>query len=380
MLFSLMSFGGVSGAELDPAQEPWFERYCQQKNAPEVTEMLLNESGEPELLEGFVDLLAAGNLEDWEMKGGRAKFALKEGVLIGTCIPGEASSYLCTKRKDYRDFIFSGEVKWEVDLNSGVMFRGKSNEKHAVYGPQVEMEGIVNSRGWSGAIYGQSCGGYWYPLWLKEHAAARKALKKKGWNRVTIEARGKVVKTWVNGIPASHWAGSGDYLSGYLGVQVHKAKGGEVLWRNLKVKELPSEQERLAELDAYWAELSRTVQEGDFKGYEAALHPEGVLVSGSQKKSSRLAMALAGWKKDFDRTKSGEMRAEVEFRFSQRLGDENTAHETGMFRYASAMRGGEMEEVYIHLEALLVKKEGWKIMMEFQRGKGTREEWESLKR
>ncbi len=56
------------------------------------------------------------------------------------------------------------------------------------------MEGVKNTRGWSGGIYGQSCGGYWYPLWLKEHAEARGALNKEGWNRVTVMAKGQIGK------------------------------------------------------------------------------------------------------------------------------------------------------------------------------------------
>ena len=70
-----------------------------------------------------------------------------------------------------------------------------------VYGPQCEMEGFEKDRGWSGGIYGQDAGGWLYPLWLDAHEEARKALKKGQWNRVTIQAIGKDVKTWVNGVP-----------------------------------------------------------------------------------------------------------------------------------------------------------------------------------
>ena len=37
----------------------------------------------------------------------------------------------------------------------------------------------------------------------------------------------------------------------------------------------------VAELDAYWAEVSRSVREGDFKGYTATTHADGVLVAGT---------------------------------------------------------------------------------------------------
>ena len=373
-------FGQCCAGELDSSQTAWVQKYSTQDNAPKPGEMLLNTEKEPELENGFVSLLNGKDLSNWERKGGRSSFDYKDGMIVGTCVPGEPSTYLSTKRTDYSDFVFTCEMRWEIDLNSGIMFRAKSDKKKVVFGPQVEMEGIKKNRGWSGGIYGQSCGGYWYPLWLKEHSKVRGALNKEGWNRVTVMAKGQTVKTWVNGIPAAHWKGDGTYRSGYFALQVHKAKSGMIVWRDLKVKELDQESARLEELDAYWAEVSRTVAEGDFEGYVATCHPAGVLVSGKSESSYPLASALKKWKKEFDETKAGGMKASVDFRFKQRWGDDSTAHETGVFRYASQIKGGEETVAYIELEALLVKKEGsWKVLMEFQKDEKTKVDWDKLK-
>jgi ketosteroid isomerase-like protein len=138
---------------------------------------------------------------------------------------------------------------------------------------------------------------------------------------------------------------------------------------------------RLKQLDAYWAGVSGAVASGDFAAYAATCHPEGVLVSGSKKSCAPLADALKRWRKEFDDTKSGAMKARVEFRFSQRLGDATTAHETGMFLYTATDRDGKETREYIHFEGLLVKHEGcWKIVMEYQKSQGTREEYEALAR
>jgi ketosteroid isomerase-like protein len=140
------------------------------------------------------------------------------------------------------------------------------------------------------------------------------------------------------------------------------------------------EKARLAELDKFWAEVSRTVKEGDFEGYSATCHPEAVLVTGTKKLSYPLTQALARWKKEFDDTKSGERESSAAFRFSQRLGDSTTAHETGVLLYSFRQGDGEMKHEYIHLEALLLKKDdGWKIIMEYQKGPATEEEWKALK-
>ena len=137
---------------------------------------------------------------------------------------------------------------------------------------------------------------------------------------------------------------------------------------------------RIAELDSLWAEVSRSVKAGDFDGYAATCHPSGVLVSEKRQTSYPLSKALAGWKQGFLDTQSGKMKATVEFRFSRRLGDETTSHETGIFRYATVDAEGKSSVALIHFTALLVKSEGrWQVFMEHQKSEATDEEWKALK-
>ncbi len=132
------------------------------------------------------------------------------------------------------------------------------------------------------------------------------------------------------------------------------------------------------ELDAFWAEVSRTVAEGDFEGYAATYHPDAVLVSQSGGVSYPIAEALAGWKQGFDDTAAGKMKAHVDFRFTQRLNDENTAHETGMFYYTAQTGDGEPQGSPLHFQALLVKQGGqWKMVMEYQMTPATMEKWDA---
>ena len=141
-----------------------------------------------------------------------------------------------------------------------------------------------------------------------------------------------------------------------------------------------SAQTGTAELDAFWDELSRTVAEGDFEGYAATYHPDAILVSGLAGTSYPIAQALDGWKQGFVDTKAGRMEARVEFRFTQRLSDASTAHETGIFHYSVVSADGQPTEQFIHFEGLLVKKDGWKMMMEYQKSGATSEEWEAAGR
>lgn len=139
---------------------------------------------------------------------------------------------------------------------------------------------------------------------------------------------------------------------------------------------------RIAELDTFWAEVSRTVRDGDFEGYKATYHEDAVVVftTGENKSSISITKALVNWKQDFIDTKAGQTQNSVEFRFSQRVGDENTAHETGIFAFQSL--NGSVKETpkqFVHFDALLVKKDkGWLMVMEYQKSRATEEEWELL--
>lgn len=141
-----------------------------------------------------------------------------------------------------------------------------------------------------------------------------------------------------------------------------------------------NDSERIKELDKFWAELSRTVREGDFEGYAATYHEDAVIIfaSGENKTSVPISKALAGWKQGFMDTKAGKAKSGVKFRFSQRIGDETTAHETGIFAYTSQTDGESVEHL-LHFEMLLVKRDGeWLGVMEYQKTPATRQEWDAL--
>ncbi len=245
-VFLTTTFSFAEENKISEQQTQWIEVYKKQKNVPKPTDMLVNTDPEPDLTaEGFVDLYNGKDLSNWTRRGGTCSFEAKGDTIVGTCVKGASSTYLSTNRSDYTDFIFTAELKWEVDGNTGFMIRAQSkpgkkegSENETVFGPQVEMEGFgKKGRGWSGGIYGQGVGGWEYPLWLEAHAEVRQALKKDDFNRITVHVQGDTVKTWLNGLPAAHWK-TEEYQSGFFGLQIHSGSKGTVLFRNLKVKEL----------------------------------------------------------------------------------------------------------------------------------------------
>ena len=143
---------------------------------------------------------------------------------------------------------------------------------------------------------------------------------------------------------------------------------------------VPAEAQTVAELDRYWAEMSRTVEEGDFAGYSRLYHPDAVVIDQGSGRTAAIADQLAAWEEGIRATAGGEVEASVSFRFTQRLHDETTAHETGIFRYANTPRGGVETVAFIHFEALLVRKDGsWLMLMEDQERPATVAEWEAAR-
>ena len=170
--------------------------------------------------------------------------------------------------------------------------------------------------------------------------------------------------------------GSGDfYLEGEPSRAIH-----DQAWDANERARLKALAQRLVvppeqQLDSFWAEVSRTVAEGDFDGYAALYHPDAVLVTSAA--SRPIAAALGGWEQGFIDTREGRTTAQVSFRMVERRLSGTTAHEEGVFRYAAAPAGEDATPALVHFEALLVKKgSGWLMTMEYQREPATAAEWE----
>ena len=151
---------------------------------------------------------------------------------------------------------------------------------------------------------------------------------------------------------------------------------------NTSIIEINKDSTRITALNKFWKELSRTVREGDFEGYKNTYHKDAVIVfaTGKNKTSVSIGSALKGWKKGFTDTKAGKTKADVAFRFSQRIGNETTAHETGIFVYSFTDANGKSIKQRIHFEMLFVKKNNkWLGLMEYQKSVATKAEWDALK-
>jgi hypothetical protein len=137
----------------------------------------------------------------------------------------------------------------------------------------------------------------------------------------------------------------------------------------------------VVELNKFWAEVSRTVAEGDFEGMKATYHPDAVHVTGDGASyvTRPLAKSLAADEADIALTRNGEKTAGVAFRFTSRIHDDTTAHEVGVVHYWVTYGGKPREDHYLRLDSYLVKRDRWMIILEIQTGLATKAEWDALR-
>lgn len=138
-------------------------------------------------------------------------------------------------------------------------------------------------------------------------------------------------------------------------------------------------QDRITELNAYWNVVKEKVEAGDVDGYAATYHEDGILVYDKNKTCFSVKEALENWRDGLEKTKKGLTKVNLNFRFSDRRGDDITAFERGIFRYELLDEKGRQSVRFVHFEGLLTKKNGkWLLMLEHQKLPATKEEWLSL--
>ena len=194
---------------------------------------------------------------------------------------------------------------------------------------------------------------------------------------ISVHINGKLVqKNATTSGPTASAPLRGDVISGPIAIQ---GDHGPIAIRRFIVTALPCPAETWKqEVDAYWASVEKAVSNGDFEAYTNSIHPDGVIVADGKQSSYPLAQALSRWESDFVNTRKG-VKTNLEFRFSHRYGDPQTAHEAGIFAYTGEGPDKQPKTDYVHFESLLTKKGSeWKMLMERQMGAASEEDWKAL--
>ncbi|MEZ6195130.1 MAG: family 16 glycoside hydrolase [Planctomycetota bacterium] len=199
------------------------------------------------------------SLEGWTQVCGDGGFRVEDGAVVGRRGTRYPSSYLATRER-WGDFLLEYEFNAADGLNGGVQIRSRTRPHENgvdVIGYQVEID--PSDRAWSAGIYEQGLRGWLAPLDARPEARA--AMKREGWNRVRVLARGPRIRTWINDVPAADLLDA-EAAEGFLALQAHTSNDREpkaVRWRRMRIKDLG----RPSPLDLAPADPSRWVARGE---------------------------------------------------------------------------------------------------------------------
>jgi hypothetical protein len=177
------------------------------------------------------------DLSGWKQLGGKAKYEVKNGEIIGTTVADEPNSFLVTEQT-YGDFVLEIDFRLDADINSGIQFRSESKPDYQngrVHGYQMDID--PTPRAWTGGIYDEGRREWLYPL--EYNPDAKTAFKKGEWNSAKIECIGNAMRTWINGVPTAHLV---DDMTpkGFIALQVHSVGkedvGKTMRWKNIRLK------------------------------------------------------------------------------------------------------------------------------------------------
>lgn len=188
-------------------------------------------------IEPWKSLFNGESLSGWTQLGGEAVYEVRDSSIVGTTVHNTPNSFLATE-KMYDDFILELDFKVDPSMNSGIQIRSNSFKHYMdgrVHGYQVEIDPL--DRAWSGGIYDEARRGWLFPL--DNGNEARQAFKQDDWNSYRIEAIGDTIKTWINGVPATHLIDD-KTSSGFIALQVHSInndakEGTEIIWKNIRI-------------------------------------------------------------------------------------------------------------------------------------------------
>ncbi|MFK7960491.1 MAG: family 16 glycoside hydrolase [Phycisphaerales bacterium] len=195
----------------------------------------------------WIDLMARRDLAaDWLTCGGQATYAFDGDELVGTTAPNSPNTFLATPER-FADFELIYEARVDPRLNSGVQIRSEfmdratgdevGTRRGPMTGPQIELD--PSDRSWTAGIYEERGRGWLAPLHMAP--SARRAFRGSDWNTIRVVARGPVIRTWINGVPATELFDARQ-PDGHIGFQVHGvgavAEPMEVRFREARVRSL----------------------------------------------------------------------------------------------------------------------------------------------
>ena len=204
---------------------------------------------------GFTELFNGKDLTGWRKTGGTAEYEVKDGAIRGFGKNVKGNTFLRTE-DEFGNFIFTFQFKFlDKNGNSGCMFRAlhkeptKKDPGGRVHGYQCEHDNFKTpQRGWTAGIYDEARRGWLYPTKAEDDKnkgpfteQGNRLFQWDDWNTIVIKCEDNHLQTWLNGELRADFTDTDEKhttLKGFLALQVHGGKSGDILWKNLYLKEL----------------------------------------------------------------------------------------------------------------------------------------------
>ncbi|QTN33105.1 DUF1080 domain-containing protein [Akkermansiaceae bacterium] len=161
------------------------------------------------------------SLDGWKIKGSEV-WAAKDGILTGTSNEKKQGSILWTE-KEYGDFVFQCEFKFEGRIDSGVFLRHETDQI------QIGISGSLK-RDMTASPYISKIGKY--PV---EAKGVAELLKEGEWNTMEITVKGNAYGVVLNGKHVMDYTSDTAKDKGPIGLQVHAGVKMAIDFRNITV-------------------------------------------------------------------------------------------------------------------------------------------------
>lgn len=164
------------------------------------------------------------DLTGWKAPAENPFWKVVDGVLVGENDEKKKGSMLYSE-KSYQDVIVEAEVRWQGEIDSGIMLRK----------PEIQMQiGVSRSlkKDMTCAVY---IGNY------PEEGRGKgvdKLLKIGEWNKMRFQAKGNTFTIWLNGEKVTEYTNDKYPGAGPIGLQIHGGLAMKVEFKNIQAKAL----------------------------------------------------------------------------------------------------------------------------------------------
>ena len=178
------------------------------------------------------------DLNGWKIVSSppRASATIENGEMVGHMVRGTPEhTFFCTEEK-FGDFILELDCFQTGGFNTGVLFRcidAPADATVRLHGYEAKIDPSPTRR-WTGGLF-DDYGKNWLWLYtLKDDERARTACRFNEWARICVEAIGRALKVWVNGVATTRLLHD-KYSRGYIVLKIHSfpATGDPAQEKNL---------------------------------------------------------------------------------------------------------------------------------------------------